>query len=965
MRRLTVAVVAFALIGSLARASERRAPVVPLTEDQHRAAAQFAEISLLAVDQDGVPTFVSGRLGRLEPGTREVAARRFVEGLHPFLKATGREELAHVRTESDELGQVHVRFQQFFRGLPVVGAELVVHADALSGEVHALNGKFVPDLELPRRATVGAEEALVNAVEETGIPHATVLTEPELVYVVADSGKTHLAWSFYVAWNDGQGELVDRVFADALGGGLVARHGMVHRAMNRKIYNGNHTDPDYPTLPGTLMFSEGATSSSDAAAWACYTNFGYTYNYYKARFNRDSFDNAGAALIGTVHVGTDWVNAYWNGTQMVFGDGDGSTASYLSGALDVVAHELTHAVTDRTADLTYSNESGALNEAMSDIFAAGTEVYRDGSVNGDTWKVGEDIWTPATAGDALRYMNNPTADGQSYDYYPERYTGTQDYGGVHLNSGIGNLAFYLVVAGGTHPRGKTSVAVPAIGMTKAEQVFYRALTVYMTSSTNFEGARNATAQAAQDLYTQSEIDAVHACWSAVGVPGGPVSVTTLANGQTISNLSGATGSFAYYKIAVPAGQSTLTIATSGGTGDADLYVKRGALPTTTTYDYRPYLSGNNETVTVSNPASGDWYIGLRAYSSYSGVSLQASFVGSTPTPTLALAISPTSLSVVQGTSGSTTATTTVGGGFSATVTLSASGLPGGASASFSPSSISAPGGGSSTLTVNAGTAAAGTYAVTVTASGGGLTASATLNLTVTASGGGVVVLTNGQTVSNLSAATGSWLFYKISVPSGQSQLEIKSSGGTGDADLYVKLGASPTTTTYDYRPYLSGNNETVTVSNPTAGDWYIGLRAYSSFSGVSLVATYTGGSGGGGSMSESENNGSRTSADVIPSSGTVVTGTIGTSTDSDYFRVTLPGYGTVTVDVTVPSTKDYDVKLYNSSGTLLASSTKNTGVAEHLTWTNSSASSVYVYIRVYGYNGAYSTTLPYQLVATW
>jgi len=269
------------------------------------------------------------------------------------------------------------------------------------------------------------------------------------------------------------------------------------------------------------------------------------------------------------------------------------------------------------------------------------------------------------------------------------------------------------------------------------------------------------------------------------------------------------------------------------------------------------------------------------------------------------------------------------------------------------------------MTVNAGSAAAGTYAVTVTASGGGLSDTATLSLTVTSSGGGVVVLSNGQTVSNLSGASGSWAYYKIAVPASQSQLEIKISGGSGDCDLYVRRGAQPTSSSYDYRPYLSGNNETVTVSNPASGDWYIGLYGYSAYSGMSLQATYTGGSGGGGSMNESENNGSRSSADVIPSSGTVVTGYIGNSSDSDYFRITLPGYTTVTVDVDVPSTKDYDVKLYNSSGSLLASGTNNTGVDEHVTYTNNSSSSMYVYIRVYGYNGAYSTTLPYQLVASW
>src|SRR5207248_565890 len=139
-------------------------------------------------------------------------------------------------------------------------------------------------------------------------------------------------------------------------------------------------------------------------------------------------------------------------------------------------------------NLTYSNESGAINEAMSDIHGEVIESWQRGNgdvaagVTSDTWKVGEVIWTPNTPGDALRYMNNPTQDGSSADYYPERYTGTSDNGGVHSNSGIANLAFYLLSQGGTHPRSKTTVQVPGIGIAKAAQIFYRANTHYLTAN---------------------------------------------------------------------------------------------------------------------------------------------------------------------------------------------------------------------------------------------------------------------------------------------------------------------------------------------------------------------------------------------------------------------------------------------------------------------------------------------------
>jgi vibriolysin len=234
-------------------------------------------------------------------------------------------------------------------------------------------------------------------------------------------------------------------------------------------------------------------------------------------------------------------------------------------------------------------------------------------------------------------MNNPTADGSSKDYYPERYTGTADNGGVHSNSGIANLVYYLMTMGGSHPRSKTSVVVTALSSTSstsldmAQKIWYRALTVYFTSSTNVQAARTATVQAATDLYGSAAAATVTAAWDCVGAPGGSGGggggVTTLSNNQTVTGISGGTGSWTNYKITVPTGQTQLKITMSGGTGDADLYVKRGAQPTSTSYDYRPYLTGNNETVTVTNPVAGDWYISLNGYAAFSGVSLNANYTG--------------------------------------------------------------------------------------------------------------------------------------------------------------------------------------------------------------------------------------------------------------------------------------------------------------------------------------------------
>lgn len=845
-----------------------------MRDEMHQLRNMFPGMEKVVTDKvTGQPLWLHGDLGRIDPAaTVSKSAVQFFDRVAPVFRLQAVDSLRVTRMETDDMGMKHIRLSQTHRGLPVDGGEIMLHVDK-NGVVRTINGHLGGEIEIAPKPAIRDDEAVDYMLQRLDVDKATILEEPVLVYFAQPNEPTFLAWRGILEYTDRDGFHQERIYVNAEDGTLLDRQGLLYDALYRKIYNANQST----TVPGSLMFQEGG-SSSDSIAMAAYNNTGLVYNFYMSVFNRDSYNNNGAQINSSVHCvfstgySTTPNNAAWSDYygQFLFGDGDGSTFSPLTNAVDVIAHEFTHAVTSSTANLNYSNESGALNEAMSDILGAACEAWEDGSANSNTWKIGEDVYTPRTAGDALRYMNDPTADGQSYDYYPERYTGSSDNGGVHLNSGIANLAFYLVCQGGTHPRNKTSVSVPAIGITKARNIFYRALASYMTSTTNFEGARNATAQAAQDLYGSTEAAAIQKAWDAVGVPGSstPSTVTELNNGQTLSNLSGSTGSWQYFKIAVPASQTSLEIKIFNGSGDCDLYVKRGSQPSSSSYDYRPYLNGNTETVTVSNPASGDWYIGLNAYSTYSGLSLQATYAGSS------------------------------GGG------------------------------------------------------GGGEP--------------GVTVLTNGVPVTNVSGAKSAEAFYKIAVPAGQSSLEIKTSGGSGDCDLYVKLGSQPTTSSYDYRPYLNGNNETVTVTNPSSGDWYVMLRGYSAYSGLTLQATYAGSGGGGGgtgSMSESESNNTTSSADVISSSPTEVTGTIGSSSDVDYYRVTLPAGATLTIDMAVPSGKDYDMRFYNSSGSTLASGLNGTGQAEHVTYTNSSSSAMYVYVKVYPYSGYGST--PYTLQVDW
>jgi vibriolysin len=460
-----------------------------------------------------VEAFEFGKLGQGNRGAAKAdSAATFARGFAAARGAAGSEDFAARLTQRDDLGQTHVRLSQSIAGLPVVGAELIVHFDDATGTVRAINGRFAADRGIARAAKVGAGAAIENAAASFGIADYQVVGAPELTYIIADDGDVHLAWSNVIAYVDEEGQQRDRVFADALTGDAIERHPQIMRAKNRRTYTCNNGT----SLPGTLLFSEGG-SSADLTAMAAYNNAGTTYDYYFTRHGRDSYNNAGATLTSSVHYSTSYNNAFWNGSQMVYGDGDGSLFAPLARALDVVAHELTHAVTGSTAGLVYSNESGALNEAMSDCLGAAAEAYKDGLVSLDTWKIGEDIYTPATAGDALRRMDDPVLEGDR-DYYPTRYIGTSDNGGVHTNSGVQNLAFKLLVTGGTHPRAKTTTSVTGIGMAAAEKIFYRALDVYTTSSTNFRRMRDFTVQAATDLYGAGTTNVIQTgnAWTAVG-----------------------------------------------------------------------------------------------------------------------------------------------------------------------------------------------------------------------------------------------------------------------------------------------------------------------------------------------------------------------------------------------------------------------------------------------------------------
>jgi len=462
---------------------------------------------VLARDDHGTPTFIVGSLGSLDPA--KDLGEEAIAFLEQFSarewKATGKEELSVLRLNRDQLGYVHVRIQQRIHGLPVVGAQAIVHANEFTGEVYAVNGRFVSSKGLRSRPRMAAIQALEVAAEDADIS-GIVLDEPELVYRLGRDGKVHLAWRNRVQYESKNGLEIDDLFADAQTGKLVARLPKIHRAKSWRTYDAENG----LALLGVLKCVNSQTCS-DAIEQTIHDSASTVYDYYLEKHDHLSWDGRDSAVISSAHsYATHWNE---NASQMAFEDGDGIQTGPQGNAFDVVAHEFTHGVTLAMSGLEEFEETGALFEAWSDIFGAMAEAWVDGGISADTWKFAEDIWTPGLPGDAVRYMNDPVLDGESRDFYPERYPDSVD---PHLNAGIANLAFYLAVEGGTHPRGKTTAVVTPVGHAQAEQIFYRAHQ-YLVSQATFHDARRATALAALDLYGTTSRDRISNAWCAVGV----------------------------------------------------------------------------------------------------------------------------------------------------------------------------------------------------------------------------------------------------------------------------------------------------------------------------------------------------------------------------------------------------------------------------------------------------------------
>jgi bacillolysin len=464
-------------------------------------------------------------------------------------------------------GVGYERYQQVFgpAGAEVVGSQISVYRDP-SGRITAVTGAHYPGISASNDVRLSRAEALERAERQQ--PNGderivTLMIEPaagtyffqietraldvrRIHWINAENGATmrviDALMDDHATGVKGDSKNVSGITTlhSSSGHGARGSHYDLFSSDNRQwtfdaknrqgqLYYVTDADNHWTTVTADRK-SPGQPALTDAQYYANASD-----DYFQARpgFN---WTSCYTRMQSVAHYSRNYNNAFWNGTYTVYGDGDGTSFREFSGAFDVVAHEHGHGITDCTSNLVYENESGALNESFSDILGNSAEFWaasvgRDPAVGAD-WLVGEDIdvRSPADVFKGFRNMGDPREDDDP-DHYSERYTGTEDSGGVHSNSAIPNHAYYLLVNGGRNAgcdavgsNGHThtancDVTVTAIALTEAEQIFFRGFTGLPANATMCQ-ARKATEAQARSLYgtgSQQEIS-TNAAWNAVGVP---------------------------------------------------------------------------------------------------------------------------------------------------------------------------------------------------------------------------------------------------------------------------------------------------------------------------------------------------------------------------------------------------------------------------------------------------------------
>lgn len=475
-------------------------------------------------------------------------------------------------------GEEHVRFSRTYRGLPVIGGDVVLHMR--NGSVTSVT-QTLKSLQRPvttptinNRQAMSAARKLFNArIRRAPNAHLVIYargdTKPVLAYEVrvagikadqtptdmryiinAQTGQVLDQWDTIYTGRPGRDNRSCSTATTGTGVGLYVGQVQIDTAACRRGYEmrdlarGNSPTTNManrtfgmgvPIKDLDNFWGSGNNGSSQSAAVDAHYGVAMTWDYYQDTFGRNGIADNGKGALSRVHYGRNYANAFWSDGCfcMTFGDGNGSSVKPLV-ELDVAGHEMSHGVTSRTAGLIYSGESGGLNEATSDIFGTMVEFYADNPNDPGDYLLGELVFRqdPSLPYEtALRYMFKPSLDGTSPDCY------SADLGdlNVHYSSGVANHFFYLLAEGAVVPDGfgagtganltpadlvcNGDTSLTGIGRQEAEHIWYLALTAYMVSDTDYAGARVATLDAATDLYgaDSPEYDAVAAAWDAVNV----------------------------------------------------------------------------------------------------------------------------------------------------------------------------------------------------------------------------------------------------------------------------------------------------------------------------------------------------------------------------------------------------------------------------------------------------------------
>jgi thermolysin len=537
-------------------------------------AAVAAAMAGLLIGRTGV---VHAQLGATTIAATDGSSLRSWDSSVDAMLRSGELRPRRIDPDAQLAGRTHERMEQFFKGVRVRGGDVVRQVDG--GLTLSIFGTIFPDVSLDVTPKLSVQQAAAIVKSESGIdlpaarlPALLILPQDDGYRLVYNATAVTANGAFEYFIDAASGAIVMTLDAaqrqSAIGGGT----GVLGDAKKMSVTSASgafqaadllrppvlRTYDMKESLPRTLDILNGlapllttdrATDTdnvwTDVAAVDAHAYAGYVYDYYFKRHARRGLDNNNVAILSMVHTvpratvlsqppsvqGTFYLNAFYlSGFGMVYGEGippnlsaGGQRWNYLSGALDVAGHELTHAVTDASSRLIYQNESGALNESFSDMMGTAVEFYyqQPGStaMTAD-YSIGEDVITPG----GLRSMSNPAAFGQP-DHYSRRFvasapTPANDNGGVHTNSGIGNQAYYLAIQGGAN---RTSgLTVPGVGVANRElieKVMYRAFTQLMPANATYAVARAATIQAARDLYgaNSSAEQNIAAAWTAVGV----------------------------------------------------------------------------------------------------------------------------------------------------------------------------------------------------------------------------------------------------------------------------------------------------------------------------------------------------------------------------------------------------------------------------------------------------------------